>query len=50
MACEVEFWPTFDPTVIEGTREQRLAAYRQVRDMLMRRIEARFALDLKPQV
>jgi protein-tyrosine-phosphatase len=50
MACEVEFWPTFDATVIEGSREQRLSAYRQVRDMLMRRIEARFALDLKPQV
>jgi len=50
MACEVEFWPTFDATVIEGSREQRLAAYRQVRDMLMRRIEARFAFDLRPQV
>jgi protein-tyrosine-phosphatase len=50
MACEVEFWPTFDATVIEGSREQRLAAYRQVRDTLKRRIEARFALDLKPQV
>src|SRR5688572_15502509 len=24
MACEVEFWPTFDATVIEGSREQRL--------------------------
>jgi protein-tyrosine-phosphatase len=50
MACEVEFWPTFDATVIEGSREQRLAAYRQVRDMLKRRIEARFAFDLRPQV
>jgi protein-tyrosine-phosphatase len=50
MACEVEFWPTFDATAVEGTREQRLAAYRQVRDMLKRRIESRFALDLKPQV
>jgi protein-tyrosine-phosphatase len=50
MACEVEFWNTFDPTLIEGNRETRLAAYRQVRDFLMARIEARFALDLKPNL
>ncbi|HLO78397.1 MAG TPA: arsenate reductase ArsC [Magnetospirillum sp.] len=41
-ACEVEFWPTFDPTLIEGSREARLDAYRQVRDELMRHIRARF--------
>lgn len=41
-ACEVEFWPTFDPTLIEGSREARLEAYRQVRDELMRHILARF--------
>ena len=50
MACEVEFWPTFDATAVEGSREQRLDAYRQVRDHLKRRIQARFDLDLKPQV
>jgi protein-tyrosine-phosphatase len=50
MACEVEFWNTLDPTIIEGNRETRLAAYREVRDQLKRRIEARFALDLKPVV
>jgi protein-tyrosine-phosphatase len=50
MACDVEFWPTFDATAVEGSREQRLDAYRQVRDYLKRRIETRFALDLKPQV
>ncbi len=48
MACEVEFWPVMDPTWVEGSREVRLEAYRQVRDELRRRIEARFALDLKP--
>jgi protein-tyrosine-phosphatase len=48
MACEVEFWNTLDPSIVEGSREMRLEAYRQVRDQLMRRIEARFALDLKP--
>lgn len=41
-ACDVEFWPTFDPTLIEGSREARLDAYRQVRDDLMRRIRDRF--------
>ncbi len=48
MACEVEFWNTLDPSIVEGNREMRLEAYRQVRDQLMRRIEQRFALDLKP--
>jgi protein-tyrosine-phosphatase len=43
MAVDVEYWPTADPTAIEGSRDQRLDAYRAVRDELMRRIEARFA-------
>ncbi len=42
MACEVEFWPTFDPTAVEGSREVMLDAYRGVRDGLLRRIGARF--------
>ena len=42
MACDVEFWNTMDPTIIEGSREARLAAYRQVRDTLMKRILERF--------
>ncbi len=50
MACEVEFWNTLDPTIIEGNRETRLQAYREVRDTLKKRTEARFTLDLKPVV
>ncbi len=42
MAAEVEYWPTVDPTGIEGSREQRLNAYREVRDQLMARIRERF--------
>ncbi|MCH8212499.1 MAG: arsenate reductase ArsC [Proteobacteria bacterium] len=42
VACDVEFWNTFDPSVIEGSREVRLEAYRQVRDELMRNIKKRF--------
>ena len=28
LAADVEYWPTADPTAIEGSREQRLDAYR----------------------
>ena len=42
MACEVEFWNTFDPSLIEGSREVRLEAYRRVRNELERRIRGRF--------
>jgi len=42
IAAEVEYWPTPDPTAVEGTREQRLAAYREVRDQLAERIKNRF--------
>ena len=41
-AAEVEYWPTVDPTGVEGSRERRLDAYRQVRDELMARIRERF--------
>ena len=50
MAAEVEFWNTFDPSVVEGSRETRLEAYRQVRDHLMRRILQRFPLPGGPRV
>jgi protein-tyrosine-phosphatase len=43
IAAEVEYWPTPDPAVAEGSREQRLDSYRAVRDDLMRRIRARFS-------
>jgi len=42
MATDVEYWPTADPTATEGSREQRLNAYREVRDQLTERIKARF--------
>ncbi len=50
MACEVEFWNTFDPTYVEGSREIRLDAYRQVRDNLMARIKERFGTAPPPIV
>ena len=42
LAAEVEYWAIADPTAVEGNREQRLDAYRAVRDALMRRIRERF--------
>jgi protein-tyrosine-phosphatase len=43
-AVDVEYWPTHDPTLASGSREQILAAYRAVRDGLFARIKARFVL------
>ena len=43
-ALEVEYWPTVDPTDTDGSREQRLDAYRAVRDQLLNRIRERFAV------
>jgi protein-tyrosine-phosphatase len=42
LAFEEEYWPVQDPSLTEGSREQRLDAYRTVRDDLMKRIRARF--------
>jgi protein-tyrosine-phosphatase len=42
IAADVEYWPTPDPTAQDGNREQRLDAYREVRDHLLRRIKGRF--------
>lgn len=44
MAAEVEYWPTPDPTLVQGSRDQMLDAYRDVRDGLSYRIR----LKLKP--
>jgi protein-tyrosine-phosphatase len=41
-ATQVEYWPTMDPTAVEGSREQRLTAYRSVRDQLLERLKGRF--------
>jgi protein-tyrosine-phosphatase len=42
MAVDVEYWPTMDPSLAQGSREQRMQEYRSVRDALDRRIAARF--------
>ena len=42
LPVRVEYWPTADPSVIEGSRETRLQAYREVREQLAKRILERF--------
>ena len=43
-SVDVEYWPTPDPSVIEGTRETKLDAYRAVRDKLSTRILERLSV------
>ncbi|WP_112663912.1 low molecular weight phosphatase family protein [Microvirga flavescens] len=47
LAADVEYWPTPDPTLVQGSREQMLEAYRQVRDGLAGRIKQRLAPALE---
>ncbi|KAB0264352.1 low molecular weight phosphatase family protein [Microvirga brassicacearum] len=42
LAAEVEYWPTQDPTLVTGSREQMLDAHRNARDGLLYRIRMRF--------
>ena len=43
-AIDVEYWPTPDPTLATGAREQILDAYRDVRDRLFAKIKQRFPI------
>jgi protein-tyrosine-phosphatase len=42
-ALDVEYWPMPDPTGVEGSRPQVLAAYRDLRDRLSAHIAERLA-------
>jgi protein-tyrosine-phosphatase len=50
MACALEYWPTLDPTAVYGSREQKLDAYRDLRDSLERHIITRFGPARGPEV
>ena len=41
-AVDVEFWPMPDPSVVTGSRQQILDAYRDVRERIEARIRQRF--------
>ena len=46
MACKIEFWNIFDPSIFEKEdRDRRLDAYRQIRDQLMNKIKAKFPIN-----
>ena len=40
----IEHWPTHDPSAFEGSRDQRMEAFRKLRDELFQRIKERFPL------
>jgi protein-tyrosine-phosphatase len=42
LAVDVIYWPTLDPTAVQGSRETILAAYRGVREALQKRIKDAF--------
>jgi protein-tyrosine-phosphatase len=49
MAVDVEYWKVPDPSAYDGSREQRLAAYREARDTILRFIRERFAARPAPE-
>ncbi len=42
MAVDVVYWPTMDPTLVDGNRDQRLDAFRACRDTLKNKILKQF--------
>ena len=44
MAVDVEYWPTLEPSLTTGSRDQILEAYRACRNTLEKRISERFPL------
>ena len=48
MALETEYWPTHDPTILTGNREQVLAAFRELRNSLFEKIKERFDYHTTP--
>jgi len=49
MAVEVEYWKVPDPSAYEGSREQRLANFRQARDTIFALLKERFAARPAPE-
>ena len=45
MEAAIEFWHMADPSLVEGSREVRLGAYRDLRDGLLTRSERRRAAE-----
>lgn len=50
MAVDVDYWPTLDPTIASGSRDQILSGYRSCRDALFQKILNKFRLTGSPIV
>lgn len=52
MKADVEYWPTFDPSLLAASADRAtlLAAYRRLRDDLLGKIKTRFAIEGGPSV
>lgn len=50
MSCEVEYWPTIDPTLVTGNRNAVLEAFRTTRDHLRAKIKHRFNVGFSPAI
>jgi len=50
MAVDVEYWPTIDPSVAEGSRDHILDAYRISRNAIYHRLKTRFDLTGSPGI
>ncbi|VAV97714.1 Arsenate reductase glutaredoxin-coupled, LMWP family [hydrothermal vent metagenome] len=44
MAIEVEYWPTLDPSMVVGSRDQIIDSYRSVRDGIITKLKDRFGI------
>jgi protein-tyrosine-phosphatase len=42
LAVDIEYWPTYDPTVVRGNRDEILDGFRKTRDDLLAKIKNRF--------
>ena len=50
MAVEAEYWPTLDPSLTQGSRDQMVESYRSCRDTLFQKIKERFGFSGGPSV
>jgi len=46
---EIEYWPVLDPSGLGQSREEKLAAYRQTRDMIVKKMIERFGPPTQEQ-
>ena len=50
MAVQVEYWKVPDPSAYDGSREQRLAAYRDARDTIFKFLKEHFGAHSTPDI